>query len=209
MALVKLNNRGVRSATTFGSISALGEMRFIKKLTASSSATLSFVNGSSDVVLDNTYKEYLFTFKDIHAATDNADLQFNGSDDTSSHSYDITKTTTNFRSYHFEGDDAAAIQYQTSNDLAQSTGFQNFFGDDGVGNDNDQSAVGYMHLFNPSDTTFVTHFMAVTNMAHASDISVQNFMAGYFNTSSAITAIQFKFDTGNIDAGDICLYGIN
>ena len=29
MALVKLNNRGVRSATTFGSISALGEMRFI------------------------------------------------------------------------------------------------------------------------------------------------------------------------------------
>ena len=34
MALVKLNNRGVRSATTFGSISALGEMRFIKKQTA-------------------------------------------------------------------------------------------------------------------------------------------------------------------------------
>ena len=208
MALVKLNNRGVRSATTFGSISALGEMRFIKKLTASSSTTLSFVNGSSDVVLDNTYKEYLFTFKDIHAATDNADLQFNGSDDTSSHSYDITKTTTNFRSYHFEGDDAAAIQYQTSNDLAQSTGFQNFFGDDGVGNDNDQSAVGYMHLFNPSDTTFVTHFMAVTNMTHASDISVQNFMAGYFNTSSAITAIQFKFHANDIDTGSIKLYGI-
>ena len=186
-----------------------GSMTFIKKLTASSSGTLSFVDGSSNVVLDNTYKEYLFTFKDIHSSADNADFQFNGSDDTSSHSYDITKTTSFFRSYHFEGDDAAALQYQTSNDLAQGTGFQNFFGDDGLGNDNDQSAVGYMHLFNPSDTTFVTHFIAVTNMAHTSDISVQNFMAGYFNTTAAITAIQFKFDTGNIDAGDICLYGIS
>ena len=78
MALVKLNNRGVRSATTFGSISALGEMTFIKKLTASSSATLSFVDGTSDVVLDNTYKEYMFIFKDIHAETDATNFQFQG-----------------------------------------------------------------------------------------------------------------------------------
>ena len=77
-----------------------------------------------------------------------------------------------------------------------------------MGNDNDQSAVGYMHLFNPSDTTFVKHFIAVTNMAHASDISVQNFMAGYFNTTAAITAIQFKMDSGNIDSGVIKMYGV-
>ena len=69
MSIVKLNNRGVRSATTFGSISGLGEMRFIKKITASSSATISFVDGTSDVVLDNTYKEYLFTFNNIHPQT--------------------------------------------------------------------------------------------------------------------------------------------
>ena len=180
-----------------------GSLKLITTTTISSDSTISFTSGIS-----STYKEYLFIFNNIHAATDNADLQFNGSIDAGSN-YNVAKTTTNFRSYHFEGDDAAAIQYQTSNDLAQSTGFQNFFGDDGVGNDNDQSAVGYMHLFNPSDTTFVTHFMAVTNMAHASDISVQNFMAGYFNTTAAITAIQFKFDTGNIDAGVIKLYGIS
>ena len=65
MALVKLNNRGVRSVSTFGSISSLGTYTFIKKITASSSANVSFVNGSSDVVLDNTYKEYLFTFNNI------------------------------------------------------------------------------------------------------------------------------------------------
>ena len=203
MAIKVANNNSLSAITSLPAAVSGGAMTLLETQTASSSSTISFTSG-----IDSTYDEYVFKFYDIHAATDNADLQFNGSDDTSSHSYDITKTTTNFRSYHFEGDDAAAIQYQTSNDLAQSTGFQNFFGDDGVGNDNDQSAVGYMHLFNPSDTTFVTHFMAVTNMAHASDISVQNFMAGYFNTTAAITAIQFKFDTGNIDAGDICLYGI-
>ena len=78
MALVKLNNRGVRSVSTFGSISSLGTYTFIKKITASSSANVSFVNGSSDVVLDNTYKEYLFTFKDIHNGdSSQVDFQFN------------------------------------------------------------------------------------------------------------------------------------
>ena len=66
MALIILNNRGVRNVSTFGSVGG-GAMTFIKKLTASSSATLSFVDGSAAVVLDDTYKEYLFTFKNIHA----------------------------------------------------------------------------------------------------------------------------------------------
>ena len=43
-----------------------GDMIFIKKLTASSSSTLSFVDGTSDVVLDSTYKEYVFIFNNIH-----------------------------------------------------------------------------------------------------------------------------------------------
>ena len=43
-----------------------GAMTFIKKLTASSSATLSFVNGASSVVLDNTYKSYLFVYNNYY-----------------------------------------------------------------------------------------------------------------------------------------------
>ena len=34
-------------------------------------------------------------------------------------------------------------------------------------------------------------------------------MAGYFNTTSAINAIQFKMSSGNIDSGTIEMYGIN
>ena len=55
MSIVKLNNRGVRSATTFGSVTGLGQLIFLKKVTASSSGDVSFVNGASSVVLDTTY----------------------------------------------------------------------------------------------------------------------------------------------------------
>jgi hypothetical protein len=53
-----------------------GAMTFIKKLTASSSGTLSFVDGSSSVVLDNTYKEYIFIFNNMHPATDDVKFTF-------------------------------------------------------------------------------------------------------------------------------------
>ena len=205
MSIVKLNNRGVRSATTFGSISALGEMRFIKKQTASSSATISFVDGTSDVVLDNTYKEYLFTFNNIHPATDNASFSVNFSTDGGSN-YNVTKTTNYFRAIHWEND-TTAFGYDTGGDLAQSTDFQNII--TVIGADNDQSGTGYMHLFNPSSTTFVKHFIVNAQKAHYLDISVNEFYAGYGNTTSAVDAVQFKMSSGNIDAGDICLYGIN
>ena len=206
MSIVKLNNRGVKNATAFGSISALGEMRFIKKLTASSSATLSFVDGSSDVVLDNTYKEYLFTFKDIHPATDQVYLQFQGNASGGS-GYDETITSTSFRAQNDEAGSAAEVGYKTDGDQAQGTGFQ--YISRSVGNDNDQTIAGYLHLFNPSSTTFVKHFIARTNVYLHADYSQDTFTAGYFNTTSAIDEIQFKFSSGNIDAGDICLYGIS
>ena len=205
MSIVKLNNRGVRSATAFGSISALGEMRFIKKVTASSSATISFVDGTSDVVLDNTYKEYIFTFKDIHPATDSVYLQFNGSIDTGSN-YNVTKTTTFFRAAHDEADSTTVFGYDTGEDIAQGTGFQGL--NVSIGNDNDQCGVGILHLFNPSSTTFVKHFIFRGANPNAGDYMVDTFVAGYFNTTSAVDAIQFKMASGNIDAGDICLYGI-
>tara|TARA_R100001509_G_scaffold127170_2_gene80568 strand:+ start:489 stop:1112 length:624 start_codon:yes stop_codon:yes gene_type:complete len=206
MALIKLNNRGVKDATAFGSaVTSLGSMTFIKKLTASSSATLSFVDGSSSVVLDNTYKEYLFTFNNIHPATDDVEFSFNCSIDGGSN-YNVTKTTTFFRAYHDEADSAAALQYDTSDDLAQSTSYQTLGGS--VGNDNDQCCSGTLHLFNPSSTTFVKHFIASFNTYINTDFSIQSHIAGYFNDTNDIDAISFKFSSGNIDAGDICLYGI-
>tara|TARA_Y100001970_G_scaffold283968_1_gene400358 strand:- start:4539 stop:5156 length:618 start_codon:yes stop_codon:yes gene_type:complete len=205
MSIVKLNNRGVKNVTSFGSASS-GAMTFIKKLTASSSATLSFVDGTSDVVLDNTYKEYLFTFNNMHPATDGTNLRFQASTDGGSN-YNTTMTTTTFRAFNSESGSEAVLQY-TNLDQGQGTDFQRLtYGQ--IGADNDQCASGYIHLFNPSDTTFVKHYISVASELNLNNYAQNGFGAGYFNTTSAINAIQFKMSTGNIDAGDICLYGIN
>jgi hypothetical protein len=207
MSIIKLNNNGVKNATAFGSITALGSMVFIKKLTASSSANLSFVDGSSSVVLDNTYKEYLFTFNNIHPATDGNRFLFQGSTNTGS-SYGVTITSTFFKAFHNEAGSSTGLSYDGNNDLAQSTNFQQLNLDADLGADNDQSLSGTLTLFNPSSTTFVKHFLATTNFNHSADYTVQCFIAGYFNTTSAIDGMQFKMNSGNIDSGDICLYGI-
>ena len=202
MSIVKLNNNGVKNATAFGSITGLGSMTFIKKLTASSSSTLSFVDGSSSVVLDNTYKEYLFTFKDIHGSAD-SHFGFNGSADTGSN-YNVTKTTTAFEARHEEDDDPAALGYDTGQDLAQSTSDQVLFWE--VDNDADSGASGYLHLFDPSSTTFVKHFIGQTSGVGNSTTAGNQYVGGYGNTASAVDAIQFKMSSGNIDSGTIDMY---
>ena len=208
MALVKYNDRSLRNLTTAPAAvtgNSPGALVHIKTLTASSSATLSFVDGASSVVLDNTYPIYKFEFIDIHPATDNQDIQFNGSVDGGSN-YNVTKTSSTFQAQHDEADSEALLQYNTDRDLAQSTSAQRFSLQ--IGNDNDQSVVGTLHLFNPSSTTFVKHYIATVQGANASNYTQQLFTAGYMNTTSAVNAIQFSFQSGNIDAGQIKLYGI-
>jgi hypothetical protein len=180
-----------------------GNMTFIKKLTASSSATLSFVHGTDGVVLDDTYKEYVFTFKNIHPSGTNTKFQFNMSTDSGSN-YNVTKTTTSFGAYHAEDDSYAALRYDAPLDLAQGTEFQTLF-ETGTPN-NEESSAGTLTLFNPSSSVFVKHF--ISDCTNAYEYTVRNLIAGYGNTTNSVDAIQFKMESGNIDAGDICLYGI-
>ena len=201
MSIIKLNNRSVKDATAFGSISSLGELTFISKQTASSSATISFTSG-----IDSTYKEYVFFFNNIHPASDTQRLTFQADTGTNTN-YNQTMTTTVFRAYHDEADTATALQYRTGEDQAQGTSFQMIT--DAIGNGNDESASGYLHIFNPSSDTFVKHFVSSSNTYLYADYSVQVNTAGYFNTTTALTRFQFKMVSGNIDSGDILLYGVN
>ena len=203
-AIIRYVNNSLASVDDVSGID--GDMVLIKTLTASSSATLSFVHGSSDVVLDNTYPIYLFKFYNIHPATDNTDFMFNGSDDDSSHSYDVTKTTTTFQAYHNEGDTDTAVGYDTSDDLAQSTAFQQLLKN--LGTDNDQSASGELWLFNPSSTTFVKHWISVCTIYGSNPQAQVTHSAGYGNTTSAVDAVRFLMDSGNIASGTFKLYGV-
>ena len=194
------------SANGFETGSAGGAITVIKKLTASSSSTLSFVDGSSSVVLDNTYKEYIFDFNNMHPATDGANFTFQSSTDSGSN-YNTTITTTYFTAFHAENGSDQSLTYESGRDLSQSTSFKTLINE--VGNDNDQCLAGNLHIFNPSSKTFVKHFIARTNNAHQADKSRDVFSCGYMNTTSAIAAIQFKLGSGNIESGTITLYGIN
>jgi hypothetical protein len=199
MSIIKLNNRSVKDATAFGSISSLGELTFISKQTASSSSTISFTSG-----IDSTYKEYIFYFVNIHPSA-NSSLGFKASTDGGS-SYGVATTTTAFMAEQGESDDTF-LGYRTSEDHAQDTGLIKI--GEAYGTDNDQSGSGFMHLFNPSSTTFVKHFIARNHSSHPSDYADNSFKAGYINTTSAVDAIQFSMTSGNIDSGDIILFGLN
>ncbi|MDP6584466.1 MAG: hypothetical protein QF535_07400 [Anaerolineales bacterium] len=182
-------------------LSAGGSMVLLQKQEASSSATISFTSG-----IDDTYKEYVFKFINIHPSVDESRFTFNFSTDSGSN-YNVTKTTTAFRAYHDEGDESTALTYHASADLAQSTDFQTI--GFGIGFDNDQSLSGFMSVFNPSSTTYVKHFMSNSNLYEDGNFSIQQFIGGYGNTTSAVDAVQFKMESGNIDAGTIKMYGIN
>ena len=201
MSINVCNNNSMSAITSLPSGVGGGSMNLISTQTASSSSTISFTSG-----IDSTYKEYIFKFIDIHPSSDNVEFSFNGSSDGGSN-YNVTKTTTVFNAYHDEADSATNVGYRTSEDLAQSTAFQTFQIDYGA--DNDQNGVGTLHLFDPSNTTFVKHFISRSSNYHNADYAIDCYVAGYFNTTSAIDAIQFKMSSGNIDSGTIKLYGIS
>ena len=204
MAVVS-NGTTIIDAGALGSGVATGKMTLIKTLTASSSATLSFVDGAASVVLDDTYDSYVFKFIDIHPATDGAKFTFQADTGTNT-SYNQTVTSTFFSAYHNEADSATSLAYDTGEDLAQSTNF--ITTDTGIGNDNDQCKVGNLTIYNPSSSVFVKHFICVSNNYVLSDYSQNDFIAGYFNTTTALTRFQFKMSSGNIDAGTIKMYGV-
>ena len=203
MALVKYNNNSISAITTAGTL-ATGAMVLIKEQTASSSATISFVHGTSDVTFDGTYPIYLFQYIGIHPATNAQNFTVGFRDGSTD--YDATKTTSLFYARNKEDGSATALSYDTGNDIAQGTGFQYLYFDTGA--DNDQAANGYMYLYNPASTTYVKHFMADLNNYNQDDYSVRHFSAGYCNVTAAIDGVEVKCSAGNIDSGTIKLYGI-
>ena len=195
-----LVNNSIANVTAYNASVATGNMVLISSQTASASASISFTTG-----IDSTYKEYQFYFINCHPATDGAEFTFNLSTDSGSN-YNVTKTTTFFSAYHNEADTSTLLQYETARDLAQSTGEQELA--ENVGNGNDECVSGTLTLFNPSSTTFVKHFIAGTNVYMNADYSINEYIAGYANTTSALNGIRFKFSAGNIDDGTILMYGI-
>ena len=200
MALVKYNNRSILNVTALDSI-ASGGMNLITTNTITSGVSSSSFTSS----IDSTYDTYLFKFINIHPATDNVNLTVNFRDGGSD--FDATKTTSYFHAYHDEADSGTSVGENTSNDIAQGTGYQ-MIGHI-PGNDNDQSVSGTLYLFSPASTTFVKHFISNFNSYTYHNYSLNTYVGGYCNVTAAIDGVDFKFSSGNIDSGVIKMYGLS
>ena len=199
MAIRTAVNRALTAITALPTAAALtdGNLTLLTTATASSSATLDFTSS-----INSTYNSYLFKCVDIHPATDNAEFQINFRDGSSA--YDATKTTTFFRARHGEDASLGNLSYDDGNDLAQATGVQKLV--ENIGADNDQALSGTVHLFNPSSTTFVKHFMSDFNSTSGDNASDRFVVAGYCNVTAAIDGVQFSMSSGNIDSGVVKIY---
>ena len=200
MSINVCNDRSMASITSLPSGVSGSSLVLLETQTASSSATISFTSN-----IDSTYKEYIFKYIDVHPASDQVQFEFQADTGTNTN-YNQTITSTAFRAVHDEADSSTALGYITSNDQAQGTAFQDLARYQGNGND--EALCGTLHLFDPSNTTFVKHFIATSNVYNSANVSENRFTAGYFNTTTALTRVRFKFASGNIDAGTFKLYGV-
>jgi len=186
-------------------------LTLIKALTADGDSSLDFVDGTSDVVMDNTYNEYQFYYVNIHPETDDTHFQFQvetGSDSD----YDHPMTTTYFQAYNAESGGTPALAYSGGNDQATSGDgngvFQKIAKEMGGGSGNDdEAASGILTLYDPSNTTYVKHFTSTSNCYQGGNTSMHAFVAGYINITAPITKVRFKMNTDNIDEGTIYMYG--
>ena len=179
---------------------ATGNMTLLSTLTASSSAAVDFTSG-----INSTYKEYVFKCIDIHPSASNPNFGFQVEVGTGT-SYAQTITSTYFAGYQNEGGSTAALGYIAEQDQAQGTALQPLA--DQIGNGNDESCAGVLHLFEPSSGTFVKHFTARFQGYNGADFSTDLHVAGYVNTTTALTRVRFAFSSGNIDSGTIKMYGV-
>jgi len=200
MSLKFANNNSLSAITSVPSGVGGGSLNLISTQTASSSSTISFTSG-----IDSTYKKYIFKFYNIHPSAE-ASFGINFSTDGGSN-YNVAKTTSSFYAFQNESGSSTTLQYRSAYDLAQGTGSAPLGGDVMTTLD-DECGTGFLHLFDPSSTTFVKHFISRFTPMYPS-YAMDGFTAGYGNTTSAIDAVQFAMSSGNIDSGTIKLYGIS
>jgi len=195
----------------FTGFTAVEAHTLIATATASTSSSLSFVDGASSVVFDNTYDVYEFHFVNIHPPATGVSFgwQVNATDGAGG-GYDTSQfTSTHVQVYHSEDDSSTSLGYKTNFDQSNDAGLELLA--HGMGSDppdNDQALSGILTIYEPSSTTFVKHFTAQTNYSYADYLQLSWITAGYINDTTAIDEIQFKMSSGNIDSGVIKMYGL-
>ncbi len=186
---------------------SLGAMTFIKNVTVSGASNATILHGSSSVVFDSTYPIYVIKYINVmSSAGQNIAMNFT----TDGTNYNVNITATPFVAEHSEDDSSVArLMYSTGYDVAEGTDQVVFnINKGGLQNDSDASASGEIYIYNPSSTTFMKHFVSRANSMSEYPGSTDNYVAGYANTTSAVTGVRFHAVSGNTISGTFLLYGI-
>jgi len=180
-----------------------GKLTLISSATASGSSSVEFTSG-----IDSTYDEYVFYWVNVHFSANTKSLHMNASTNGGS-SYGVVATNTVFEAEHQENDTNAQLVYMSGYDQAQASSPDLYLTRE-VKSDNDASTSGELHLFSPSSTSKVKHWISTGFVGPTSaDRASTFYTAGYYNTTSAIDAIKFVPSSANIDDGNFYLYGVS
>jgi hypothetical protein len=154
--------------------------------------------------IDSTYGEYIFKFYTLNPVNDAAfQFQVNATDGADYN--DSAITSSHIQVYHAEDDSGTPVaNYRDAGDQDNVAGFQEL--QPTCGNGADEAAVGELHLFNPSSTTYVKHWYCQLNSYTGTHIQ-SSLTAGYINDATAIDDVRFKFALGDFD-GKIKMWGV-
>jgi hypothetical protein len=184
----------------------------IKTLTASGDSELDFVDGTDDVVMDNTYDVYEFHFVNMRGDTDREEFCFQVDVDGST-SYDQPITSTFLRTYHYESDGGNSFSYYTYLDQVPADAVPQKLSMTPDYTETESSVSGKLTLYAPSSTTYQKHFTAESvcrgDAGGEAFYAAHAVSAGYISTTTAIDKIEFTCDNGNIDAGVIKMFGVS
>ena len=180
---------------------ATGSMVLLSTQTASNSASITFTSG-----IDSTYKEYVFKCINIQAGDESGDFAFQVDTGTNTN-YNQSITSSFFDAYHTEADDAQQLRYLgNARDQANQTALQSLSVLSSGGSDECEN--GTLHLYEPSSSTFMKHFMSRFAGMIQGPYAGDQFGAGYVNTTTALTRVKFALTSGNMTSGTIKMYGI-
>ena len=195
-----LNNTTVASITALSQISAGGGalVKIGSTQTASNSASISFTG------IDSTYGAYYFLLNSIRPAEDTRHIGVEFSTDGGS-SYSINRFEANTYVNRNEDNTAHDGPTQwTSENVENATTLGKLTRQ---GNGSDENGSCEVILLNPSNTTrYKVYLSRGVGYTH-DNYSMTNFVQGITRTTSAINAVRFKYESGNIAEGTFTMYG--
>ena len=170
-----------------------GAWTLIKAVTASTDSSIDFVDGTDDVVLDNTYLAYRIVGVNTAGDSDNQFIYVHFSEDTGS-----TWENTNYQTNIYKMQPAYDFRYNGTTDA---------FTMDSTGTAAYETCSFEYTVFDPSISDDYTHYYFNGIESQNTSVIISFTGGGMYKSAAAVDGIRFVASSGNL-SGDCVLYGL-